>query len=309
MMNMTAITCIVSSLFTVGLLPSIAQARPEVRTGSSATLDVDGVTGPRLTVREYTADHTGAGSYSSDQYIEVTITPTLHSDWPLEVTTGPELTPAPDQGFEDYRVSYFDEMTKNDLIGPGSSVVWSPGYIYQGQYQHLVERFAYMMREDFPWSCFHSPYILQSGSFPGFDSDDNDGLSIIEGEHYFGFRWVGDDLQTRYGWVKFRFTRVPASQVNGAGCDFSDPSTFPDAGQVQILQIGWETEPDTPIAVGVEYCPADLNFDADVDFFDVSTFITAFSAQEHIADIDGNGDWDFFDVSSFISMYQDSCDL
>ena len=308
-MNKTDFSCIVTTLLSVGLLSGAAMARPEVRTGNSVTLDVDGVTGPLLRVRQYTEDHTGAGSYTSDQYIEVTITPTLHSQWPLEVTTGPELTPVPGQGFEDYRVSFFDEMSKGDLIGPGSSVVWSSGFTYQGQYLHLVEQFAYMMREDFPGSCFRSPYILQSGGFPGFEPDDNAGLSITEGEHYFGFRWFGDDLQTRYGWVKFRFFRVPATQVNGDGCDFSDPSTFPDAGRVQFLQIGWETEPDTPVAVGVEYCPADLNFDTDVDFFDVSTYITAFSAQERIADIDGNGDWDFFDVSSFLSMFEDPCDL
>lgn len=54
-------------------------------------------------------------------------------------------------------------------------------------------------------------------------------------------------------------------------------------------------------------CPADLNNDGVLDFFDVSMFINAFSAQEPIADFDGNGMFDFFDVSAYLNAFNAGC--
>lgn len=49
--------------------------------------------------------------------------------------------------------------------------------------------------------------------------------------------------------------------------------------------------------------PADLNGDGQLDFFDVSAFLTGFNAQDPVADFDGNGQFNFFDVSSFLSAF------
>jgi hypothetical protein len=54
-------------------------------------------------------------------------------------------------------------------------------------------------------------------------------------------------------------------------------------------------------------CPADLNGDGTLDFFDVSAFINAYSAQDPDADFNADLAWDFFDVSAFINAYNAGC--
>jgi len=44
-----------------------------------------------------------------------------------------------------------------------------------------------------------------------------------------------------------------------------------------------------------------------LNFFDVSAFLTAFSTQDSIADFDGNGSYDFFDISLFLGTYNIGC--
>ncbi|MFG0299986.1 MAG: M64 family metallopeptidase [Phycisphaerales bacterium JB047] len=48
---------------------------------------------------------------------------------------------------------------------------------------------------------------------------------------------------------------------------------------------------------------ADLTGDGEVDFFDVSAFLTAFNSQAPTADLDGDGQYTFFDVSSFLVLF------
>lgn len=54
-------------------------------------------------------------------------------------------------------------------------------------------------------------------------------------------------------------------------------------------------------------CAADFNGDGTLDFFDVSAFISAFSAQDLAADFNGDRAFDFFDVSAFINAYGAGC--
>lgn len=54
-------------------------------------------------------------------------------------------------------------------------------------------------------------------------------------------------------------------------------------------------------------CPADLTNDGDLNFFDVSAFLTAFSSNDSAADFDGNGNFNFFDVSAFLTAFSAGC--
>lgn len=54
-------------------------------------------------------------------------------------------------------------------------------------------------------------------------------------------------------------------------------------------------------------CAADINNDGMLDFFDVSSFLSAFNAADPIADINQDGLFDFFDVSIFINEYNAGC--
>ena len=54
-------------------------------------------------------------------------------------------------------------------------------------------------------------------------------------------------------------------------------------------------------------CPADLNGDGELNFFDVSAFLVAFNAGDLGADFNGDGMLDFFDVSAFLAVYLGGC--
>lgn len=54
-------------------------------------------------------------------------------------------------------------------------------------------------------------------------------------------------------------------------------------------------------------CAIDLNNDGQLNFFDVSVFLVAFSNQEPLADLNNDGNYDFFDVSAFLVRFKAGC--
>jgi len=89
------------------------------------------------------------------------------------------------------------------------------------------------------------------------------------------------------------FGETVAINTNGifVGAPFSDA----DHGQV----FRFDRNP-TP-------CPADFSGDCELNFFDVSQFITAFSTDDPRADINGDGIFNFFDVSAFLGAFSAGC--
>jgi len=54
-------------------------------------------------------------------------------------------------------------------------------------------------------------------------------------------------------------------------------------------------------------CPADMDNNRVLDFFDVSAFLDRFGDQDPIADFTNDGLFDFFDVSAFLDAFGDGC--
>ena len=54
-------------------------------------------------------------------------------------------------------------------------------------------------------------------------------------------------------------------------------------------------------------CVPDLTGDGQVNFFDVSAFLSAYNAMDPIADFNNDGVFSFFDVSAFLSAYNAGC--
>ena len=54
-------------------------------------------------------------------------------------------------------------------------------------------------------------------------------------------------------------------------------------------------------------CPADLNNDGTLNFFDVQAFLQAFAVQDPIADFTNDGVFDFFDVQAFLQAFAAGC--
>ncbi len=59
--------------------------------------------------------------------------------------------------------------------------------------------------------------------------------------------------------------------------------------------------------VTLSTCSADMNSDGVLNFFDVSAFLSAFSANDPVADFNGDGQFNFFDVSDFLSAFGAGC--
>jgi hypothetical protein len=54
-------------------------------------------------------------------------------------------------------------------------------------------------------------------------------------------------------------------------------------------------------------CDADLSGDGVINFFDVSEFLSYFSAQDVRGDLNNDGFFNFFDVSVFLQLYGQGC--
>ena len=63
----------------------------------------------------------------------------------------------------------------------------------------------------------------------------------------------------------------------------------------------------TTVIASLNECPADMNGDGVLNFFDVSAFLSAFAAQEPAADFTNDGVFNFFDVSAFLSAFAAGC--
>ncbi len=78
-----------------------------------------------------------------------------------------------------------------------------------------------------------------------------------------------------------------------------------DSGSGSIVECGIDAV--TVQVVDCDVCPADLNADGALDFFDVSAFLSAFNAGDPAADFNGDGNYNFFDVSAFLGAFSAGC--
>ena len=62
----------------------------------------------------------------------------------------------------------------------------------------------------------------------------------------------------------------------------------------------------TQVLVG-QTCPSDTNLDGNLNFFDVSVFLSNYNAGSLDADLNNDGTLNFFDVSTFLSSYNAGC--
>jgi hypothetical protein len=76
---------------------------------------------------------------------------------------------------------------------------------------------------------------------------------------------------------------------------------FTDQGDFQIVRL-------EPLTKGWRFlCPADYNEDGELNFFDISEFLSLFNQQDPEADFNGDGDFNFFDISAFLQSFSEGC--
>lgn len=86
-----------------------------------------------------------------------------------------------------------------------------------------------------------------------------------------------------------------------------DSTLNPEVGELSFEEAQALNDLDVVYLTGDQPCPADLNDDGELNFFDVSAFLTAFNAMDPIADFNDDGQFNFFDVSAFLTAYQTGC--
>ena len=102
---------------------------------------------------------------------------------------------------------------------------------------------------------------------------------------------------------------------NAAGLSEFTSIELPDPGQYYVLidndnvnniQTYNLTVSFTTLEVPVD-CPADLTGEGDLNFLDVSAFLTAFGNEDPVADFQPDGNFNFLDVSAYLTAFGDGC--
>lgn len=128
-----------------------------------------------------------------------------------------------------------------------------------------------------------------------------------DGVLYIPFRWHLDgETDWFYGWSAFQIIEEVLDDCVSQCKPLSSPMSVM---HFEWIGVGYETEANTGIVVGGGLCPADLNFDALLNFSDISEFLSLYSAGDLGADMNNDGDLNFLDVSVMIGMFGGGCGL
>ncbi len=160
---------------------------------------------------------------------------------------------------------------------------------------------------------------------------DHDGDGVIVGDPADSFKTIGINFGVGEGtaidngdgtWTWELDTAVPgATGQEDAFTIYAPPLGGPDgpifhAGLFWFGGFACEGLSYTPMASfehvlygpsGFDCCPADINCDGALNFFDISEFLSLFAAQDPGADFDNNGTWNFFDISAFLAAFSAGC--
>ncbi len=88
---------------------------------------------------------------------------------------------------------------------------------------------------------------------------------------------------------------------------FGGFSCTPDLGGQYTPRADFRAQLFGPSGSGPICCPADMNCDGTLNFFDISEFLAFFAAGDMQADINGDGTLNFFDISLFLAMFSAGC--
>lgn len=146
----------------------------------------------------------------------------------------------------------------------------------------------------------------------------NSGPSVFS---YFAFVQVfsEDEIGDGFG-VSYFDSPIYDFAFSGQAFNMDIPLNAPSGSYRIMIRLSHNglTQLDSPMSDGwIEAsftidaepeCAADLNEDGDVNFFDLSVFLTAFAERDEAADFNNDGNTDFFDLSNFIIAFSIGCD-
>lgn len=115
----------------------------------------------------------------------------------------------------------------------------------------------------------------------------------------------GDESAIFWQSAPRQFERIPYSGYDHAAMTSAD---LDGDGRVELLALSAGNRGLDIVWAPPLPCPADLNNDCTINFFDASDFLTAFGLGQPTADLaEPLGVWDFFDVSAFLAAFAAGC--
>ncbi|MCC5823663.1 MAG: M12 family metallo-peptidase [Phycisphaerales bacterium] len=116
-----------------------------------------------------------------------------------------------------------------------------------------------------------------------------------------------------YQWFRDGIVLVDDGRISGV----STPTlivtnvTPADSGVYELLvgdNCGGEASATAQVTVNAPPCPADINGDGELNFFDLSAYLALFNAQDPAADLaEPFGVFNFFDVAAYLALYNAGC--
>lgn len=140
------------------------------------------------------------------------------------------------------------------------------------------------------------------------DVDHHDGPDALIS----GTDWAPQESASQITWAAEPFASNPNGNAIRWGTMYNYSFVSSAAPEMGEVTIGMWKDASATVTATVQVpsaggCAADLTGDGELDFFDISTFLNAFNAQDSIADFDSNGIFDFFDISAYLSAFNAGC--
>ncbi|MCC5822087.1 MAG: hypothetical protein JJU44_02235 [Planctomycetes bacterium] len=162
----------------------------------------------------------------------------------------------------------------------------------QGVFAYPTHLEGFVWGENIGWINLgdgDGPYANTTGLNFGVNRDPDNG-------HLSGFAWAEN-----VGWINFSGGAL-ASPANPARIENNRFRGF-----AWGENIGWINLDDPNVFVRL-VCPADINGDGLLNFFDVADFIALYNNQDPRADLAPPfGVWNFFDIAAYMALYNEGC--
>lgn len=156
-------------------------------------------------------------------------------------------------------------------------------------------------------SLANFPPVVSSNGWVAFratdEANDATGVWIGDGDTLVKIAEWDQLVETDLGMLPlgFDFGGLDGKQVTSGVIDINDN------GQVAFSAFLRNGTVGVFVATPVLGCQPDLNNDGELDFFDISAFLTAFSISDPIADFNNDASFDFFDISAFLTAFGAGC--
>lgn len=201
-------------------------------------------------------------------------------------------------GVFDINFAYFG-ISVNSIFG-WDGIVRSPGGSAETRFGAALDKNSFFVHPRLGAGDEVGPTLINDSSF-----------GAVAYESFFDGFSGGPWLDQEPGYVGFSFVADGGSSVHYGWAEVEvDNADNTDDGFLVLYRIGYETDPGVPIIAGAPMgCNAADLADpfGELNFFDVSAFLTAYNAMDPVADFNGDGLFDFFDVSAFLAAYNAGC--